>query len=151
MSYASVLDRLTEGRALPEGCDTWAMKSVHAGFQTHGFTWPPPGHWAECDRTLIVDNNKSAYPAHAGDGLCVATTFYGMTSGGIAFQGTDARTITLVAYHSEDLLGSDGAVESMKEEGRSRVARAYVVALLDSETVVREYGAGADLSGGGSF
>jgi uncharacterized protein YjbI with pentapeptide repeats len=135
--YASVLDRLTEGRKLPKGTDTWAFKSVKADLRTsHGYRWPYPGKWAECDPDKIITENKGSCPRTGcvGDGLCVATTYAGMKLGGIP-----ARTMLLVAYHSKDLLGNS-------EAGKLRVARVRVVELLDGETVLKSHGAKADLT-----
>ena len=39
-TYRPLLDILTEGRTLPDGCDIWGMRSVHPDFtSSRGFRW----------------------------------------------------------------------------------------------------------------
>ena len=115
------LDRITEGRNLPEGCDTWGIKSVHPGLRTRNdFQWPASG-WVAVDG--VVQENISPCPRRQGDGLCVASTWAGMASGGIP-----ARTLLLVAYSSADVLGGD--------DHKVRVSRACVVEVLDGVSVL---------------
>ena len=133
------LDRLTEGRNLPEGCDTWGIKSVRPGLRTrYDFQWPASG-WVAVDE--IDQANTSPCPSRQGDGLCVANTWRGMASGGIP-----ARTLLLVAYSREDVLGGD--------DHKVRVSRACVVEALDGVSVLAPgddlagaYLAGANLTG----
>ena len=125
-----------EGAALPDGFDSWGIKSVHPDLRTtHGYRWPAPGDIAECDPDLIIDINTDACPAQVGDGLCVATSWRGMASGGIP-----ARTLLLVAYTCSDVLGRG------VDAGKLRCPRVAVVALVDGERLLREAGAGADLA-----
>jgi hypothetical protein len=132
--YASVLDRLTEGRRLPKGCDTWGFKSVRPDGRTRGdFTWPLTAKWVEA--TGPFHSHTGACPRAEGDGLCVATTYAGMASGGIP-----ARTMLLTAHSSSDVLGSEPS------SGKLRVRRVRIVAVLDGERVLREHGSRADLS-----
>jgi hypothetical protein len=131
--YASVLNRLTEGRRLPKGCDTWGFKSVRPDGRTRGdFTWPLAAKWVEASGPFL--DHRSECPRAEGDGLCVATTYAGMASGGIP-----ARTMLLTAHSSADVLG--------EAPGKLRVRRVRVVAVLDGERVLREHGSGANLSG----
>ena len=126
-----------EGAALPDGFDSWGIKSVHPDLRTtHGYRWPVPGHIAECDPGRVITTNTDACPAQMGDGLCVATSWCGMASGGIP-----ARTLLLVAYAAGEVLGRDVTA------GKLRCPRVAVVALVDGERLLREAGTGADLRG----
>ena len=119
----------------PDWCDSWGIKSVRPDLRTYGgYRWPYPGGTAECDPAQISRSN-SACPGRPGDGLCVATTWRGMASGGIP-----ARTLLLVAYASGEVLGRDDCA------GKLRLPRVHVVALVDGEQLLREAGYGADLS-----
>ena len=124
-----------EQATLPDGFDTWGIKSVRPDLRTHmGYRWPFPGGVAEA--TDVNPSNSGACPSSPGDGLCVATSWRGMASGGIP-----ARTLLLVATHSGDVLGTDAAV------GKSRHRRVAVVAVVDGERLLREAGERADLEG----
>ena len=124
-----------EGAALPDGFDSWGLKSVHPDLRTtRGYRWPAPGDIAECDPGRIIDINTDACPAQVGDGLCVATSWRGMASGSIP-----ARTLLLVAYTCSDVLGRD------EVEGKLRCPRVAVVALVDGEWLLRETGTRANL------
>ena len=126
-----------EGATLPEGFDSWGIKSVCPDLRTHGgYQWPYPGHVAECDPARIVSENDDACPTQEGDGLCVAWTWQGMASGGIP-----ARTLLLVAYKSDEVLGRD------EYAGKLRTRSVSVVAIVDGERLLREAGYGANLSG----
>ena len=117
----STLDRITEGRNLPEGCDTWGIKSVRPGLRTrYGFQWPASG-WVAVDG--INQENTGPCPSRQGDGLCVANTWRGMASGGIP-----ASVLLLVAYSRADVLGGD--------DHKVRVSRACVVEALDGVSVL---------------
>lgn len=130
----TMLNVMTADRAMPDGCDTWGMRSVHPDLRSsRGFRWPFPGNWAECDFNLLTEH-LGGCPQQAGDGLCVADTYAGMASGGIP-----ASVLLLCAYSSHDVLGH--------ETGKSRVARVSVVDLIDGAQLVRAYGSHADLSG----
>ena len=125
----------TTGATLPEGFDSWGIKSVHPDLKTtREFRWALPG-----GRNLSNDNldsgNESACPNKPGDGLCVATSWQGMASGGIP-----ARTLLLVAYREEDVVGRD------IPQGKLRIGGVVAsVALVDGERLVREHGRGANL------
>ena len=124
-----------EQATLPDGFDTWGLKSVRPDLRTYGgYQWPYPGNVAEADD--VEEANTGACPRRPGDGLCVATSWRGMASGGIP-----ARTLLLVATASTDVLGRDDA------SGKSRHRRVAVVALVDGERLLREAGRGADLRG----
>lgn len=82
--YRDLLPTIVEREqaVLPEGFDTWGLKSVRPGLRTFDdYQWPAPGSIAE---THDVDAaNPGARPFRPGDGLCVATTWEGMASSGI--------------------------------------------------------------------
>ena len=130
--YVNLLDVLTEGRDLPEGFDSWGIKSTRPDLTTkNGFQWPFPGGVAEAANML--DHNSSC-PRSDGDGLCVATSWKGMAS-----SGFPARTLLLVAFNS--------AESRSDEPGKLRTKSVAVVGLIDGEALVREKGAGAYLRG----
>ena len=125
-----------EQAVMPDWCDSWGIKSVHPDLRTYrGYRWPYPGGTAECDPTEIDHNSTGSCPSQRGDGLCVATTWLGMASGGIP-----ARTLLLVAYASGEVLGRDDYA------GKLRLPRVHVAALVDGERLLREEGRGADLT-----
>ena len=131
----NLLETLTEGRILPEGTDTWTVRTVRPDFRSQqGFRWPFPGQWAEAPGPIIT-TNTDACPREVGDGICVATTWRGMASGGVP-----ARTLLLCAISSEDVLSPVGGE-------KVRVRRAFVVDLIDGENLIRQHGSGANLSG----
>ena len=120
---------------LPEGFDSWGIKSILPDLTTqNGYQWPFPGGIAECDPKKIDAESASACPRHEGDGLCVATSWRGMAS-----SGFPARTLLLVAYGADEVLGRDDT------EGKLRCPRVAVVALADGERLLREAGSGANL------
>ena len=124
-----------EGATLPEGFDSWGIKSVRPDLRTHnGYKWPGEGHVAECDPARIVPESDNACPTQEGDGLCVAWTWQGMASGGIP-----ARTLLLVAYKSDEVLGR------VSDAGKLRTRSVAVVAIVDGEKLLREAGKDADL------
>ncbi len=134
----NMLDVMTGGRVMPAGCDSWAMRSVHPDLRSsHGFRWPFPGNWAECDFDGLT-TNVGGCPQHEGDGVCAATTYAGMASGGIP-----AITLLLCAYISHDVLGS--------ESGKFRAARILVVDVIDGVRLLRESGSSANLRGANLF
>ena len=117
----------------PDGLE-WAVKSVRADLTTYQrYQWPLPGNWVEAD--AVDDSNIGACPSRQGDGLCVATTTAGMASGGMPM-----RTMLLVGYRPEDVLGRN------ERYGKWRVRRAYVGGLIDGEHLSRANLSGADLS-----
>ena len=123
----------TTGSTLPDGFDSWGVKSVHPDLlTTHGFRWATPGGLNVSNDALDPENTRTR-PSHPGDGLCVATSWAGMASGGIP-----ARTLLLVAYRSADVVGRD--------EDKLRIGGAVAsVALVDGERLVREHGQRANL------
>lgn len=122
-----------ENATLPEGFTHWGIKSVRPDLRTYGgYQWPFPGSVAEAN--AVSTANTSACPSRAGDGLCVATSWRGMASGSIS-----ARTLLLVAYRDDEVLGRDEVA------GKLRLRRVAVVALVDGERLVRGAGRGADL------
>ena len=134
-THRPVLPILVGDRTLPDGCDTWGIRSVHADLRSsHGFRWPFPGQWAEAAGPFDATNTDGC-PSGEGDGICLADTYRGMASG-----GTPARTLLLCAYASADVLGTTAS------EGKHRVRRAFVVDVLDGEAVARANLYGANLS-----
>ena len=137
MKYTDLIPVIVERTkaTLPEGFDSWGIKSILPDLTTlNGYQWPFPGGIAECDPKKIDAESASACPRHEGDGLCVATSWRGMAS-----SGFPARTLLLVAYGADEVLGRDDA------EGKLRCPRVAVVALADGERLLREAGSGADL------
>ena len=135
--HKSLLDVMVKnyGAGLPSGADSWAVKSVHPDLRTrHGFRWPWPGQWAECNPNRIDPDNTNACPNRVGDGVCIATTWGAMASSRIP-----AHTLLLVAYNSAGVLGGGG--------GKLRVFRAYVADVVDGTRLVKTEGQGANLLG----
>ena len=135
--YRNLLDIITADRELPEGFDSWGIKSVHPDLiTTMGFRWALPGG-LNISNDALNRKNTDACPTRQGDGLCVATSWRGMASGGIP-----ARTLLLVAYREEDVVGRD------IPQGKLRIGGVVAsVALVDGERLIREYGRDADLIG----
>ena len=126
-----------EQATMPAWCDSWGIKSVRPDLRTYGgYQWPWPGQTAACDPNALVPANRDACPSQEGDGLCVATSWRGMASGGIP-----ASTMLLVAYASSEALGGD------TKNGKLRLPRVAVVAVVDGLRLLRESGAGANLRG----
>ena len=124
-TYRPLLDILTEGRTLPDGCDIWGMRSVHPDFtSSRGFRWPFPGGVAEAPGPIIA-SNRGACPESDGDGICTALTAQGMASGGIP-----AHTVLITAHAAADVLGAD--------EIKVRVRRATVVEVVDLPGMARD-------------
>ena len=130
-----LLEVLASRHTLPEGCDTWAIKSVRPDLTTRdgSFQWPFPGGVVEA--SAVVPENRSPVPSREGDGVCAGKTWRGMATAGIP-----AVTLLLVAYNAaEHLLGAD--------EDKVRLRCAHVVALIDGAALLGTDGAGADLRG----
>ena len=122
-----------EGATLPEGFDSWGIKTVRFDFRTHNdYQWPFPGNVAVA--TDVDERNKDACPSREGDGLCVGLSWRGMASG-----GNPAKLLLLVAYKSSEVLGTD------EYEGKLRSRSVAVVKVVDGERLLREVGEGADL------
>ncbi len=134
-TYRPLLDILTEGRTLPDGCDTWGMRSVHPDFtSSRGFRWPFPGGVAEAPGP-VIHTNRDACPQSEGDGICTALTAQGMAPGGIP-----AHTVLITAHAASDVLGGD--------ETKVRLRRASVVEVVDLPGMARAAKlSGADLYG----
>ena len=125
----------TTGSTLPEGFDSWGIKSVHPDLMTtREFYWAPPGG-LNLSNHAFNPENTSTCPSEPGDGLCVATTWLGMASGGVP-----ARVLLLVAYRAADVAGRDPNKLRIKGVVAS-------VALVDGERFIREHGKGAGLQG----
>ena len=130
-----LLEVLASRHTLPEGCDTWAIKSVRPDLTTRGgsFQWPFPGGVVEASG--VVPENRSPVPSREGDGVCAGKTWRGMATARIP-----AITLLLVAYSAaEHLLGADG--------DKVRLRCAHVVALVDGAALLVKDGAESDLSG----
>lgn len=119
-TYRPLLDIIREAAGnpeLPDGCDTWAMRSVWPDLRSsRGYRWPYPGGRATAPGPLL--DHRGSCPRAVGDGLCVATDARGMASGGIP-----ASTILLTAHRTADVLGDS-------ESGKLRVSAATVVELV---------------------
>jgi hypothetical protein len=130
-----LLALITEGRTLPKGCDSWAIKSVRPDGKTyHGFQWPLTKKTVKAAGPMLP--HKNACPNADGDGLCLATSWKGMASGGIK-----AVTLLLIGYQSANVHGGD------KAEGKLRVSECVVVEVIDGQQLLIDRGAGADLGG----
>jgi hypothetical protein len=130
----NMLEKLTEGRQLPDGWDGWAIRTVRPDLSSsHGYRYPFPGQVAEAPGP-INESHYGACPSASGDGLCAAGTWEGMASGGVP-----ARTLLLVAYRRSDVLG--GSIDE-----KLRLRRMLVVDLIDGEALLRSAGSSADLS-----
>ena len=130
-----LLEVLASRHTLPEGCDTWAIKSVRPDLTTRGgsFQWPFPGGVVEASE--VVSENTSPIPRAKGDGVCAGKTWRGMATARIP-----AITLLLVAYNTtKHLLGAD--------EDKVRLRCAHVVALIDGTALLGTDGAGAYLGG----
>ena len=122
-----------ERAVLPEGFDSWGIKSVKPDLKTYcDFQWPPPGQVVACDESRVDRSNTSDCPSWEGDGLCVGTTWDGMASGCIP-----AITLLLVAYRKADVLG--------ERPGKLRTTEVAVVSIVDGARLLQQKGAGADL------
>ena len=129
-SYRNSLDIITEGRTIPDGYDAWALKSTKAdGATRNSYRWPGPGEVAKAAGPFT---RGSSCPTRDGDGICIATSYAGMATG-----GHSAATMLLVAYRSEHVLGA--------EDGKIRVTQCLVVDRIDGEDVVTRLMSGADL------
>ena len=108
---------------------------VHPDLTSRGeFRWPFPGNW--CVAPGPIKDHGGACPKGEGDGICVAKTWGGATSGSIRSQ-----TCLLVAYEPGDVLGED--------HEKVRVRRALVLDVFRSTAGLGPgaYLTGADLTG----
>lgn len=135
-TYRPALDAIVaaSGHELPKGYDRWFIKSVRPDLRTReGFRWAFPGRVSRVPKAGICYNNTGTCPARAGDGLCVATTYAGMASGGYP-----ARTLLLLAVRSGDVIAEDA--------DKARVSAALTVDVLDGEEYARIHLYGANLT-----
>ncbi|HEY5201636.1 MAG TPA: pentapeptide repeat-containing protein [Acidothermaceae bacterium] len=128
---------LTEGRKLPKGCTHWAIKSVRPdGLTSHGFVWPLT------KKTVVAAGpmkpHKDACPQADGDGLCLAVSWRGMSSGRPSIP---AITLLLIAYNAANVHGVD------TDAGKLRVSECVVVEVVDGQRLLVEKGLGANLRG----
>ena len=135
VTHVDLLTKITEGKRLPKGCDSWALKSVWPdGRTSHDFRWPLTRKTVTVAGPMLP--HKDACPKKPGDGLCLATSWRGMASGGIP-----AITLLLVAFHSSNVHGTD------KAAGKLRVSECVVVEVIDGARLLREQGTGTNLYG----
>jgi hypothetical protein len=133
-TYRPPLDIIVEhvGQPLPDGFDSWSMRSVHPDFRSsRGFRWPYPGGVATAVGPIL--DHRGSCPQAVGDGICVATSAAGMASGSIP-----AITVLLTAHRAADVVGDD-------EPGKLRVTRATVVEVVDLPALARSGLSGAYL------
>lgn len=110
----------------------WGWKIVAVDFTTsHSYRWPFPGQWAESTGPWIKDKECPTAP---GDGLCVAVTASGATSGGLSL----GRSVgLLLAWPKTDQLSA--------ATNKLRVKKAWVAGVFDPLKAL--IGPGADLRG----
>jgi hypothetical protein len=140
----NLLDEIVKGAfsfdgpyVLPEGCDTWGIRSVRPDMRSsRRFRWPYPGGVAKAPGP-IDDDNSDACPSHIGDGICLAGSWRGMAQTCIP-----SITLLLVAYAAKDVLGADLG------DLKFRVAQCHVVDVIDGARLAacieleREYRSG---------
>ena len=113
----------------------WAFRLNHTDFRSRDdFRWPFPGFWGEASGPFTTTDNLC--PSAPGDGLCVAHTLGGASSGGNRVGGSVGL---LVCYLDADLLASSA--------GKSRVRRAWVAGVFDPVRAVVAAKDGANLGG----
>jgi len=129
----NLLEVITKDRVLPAGYDGWAIRTVRPDLtSSRGFRYPYPGNVAVAPGPIL--DHRGECPIAAGDGICAALTWRGMASGGVA-----ARTLLLVAYNSDDILG--------RSDEKLRLQHFLVVELIDGESLLVKSGQDADLRG----
>jgi hypothetical protein len=130
-----LLDVITKDRELPEGHDQWAIRTVRPDLRSrNGYRYPFPGKVAKAAGPFSTSSGEC--PSHDGDGICAATTWRGMASGGVV-----ASTLLLVAYKEKHALGGS------RSGGKLRLRRFLVVDVIDGLDLLRKSGKGADLRG----
>lgn len=129
--YVDLLtDILAPRYQLPDGYDSWAIKSVRLDLRTRNeFRWPWPGN---ATVRLELDDHDDPCPRRVGDGLCIAKTWKGMASSLIP-----ARTLLLVAYRQAEARGNNNKL---------RVPQVWVVDVIDGEQLLIRDGFRADLA-----
>jgi hypothetical protein len=130
-----LLDVITKDRELPEGYDQWAIRTVRPDLRSrNNYRYPFPGKVAKAAGPF--SEGRGECPSHDGDGICAATTWRGMASGGVV-----ASTLLLVAYKEKHALGGS------RSGGKLRLRRFLVVDVIDGLDLLRKSGKGANLSG----
>jgi hypothetical protein len=130
-----LLDVITKDRELPEGYDQWAIRTVRPDLRSrNNYRYPFPGKVAKAAGPFSEGRNEC--PSHDGDGICAATTWRGMASGGVT-----ASTLLLVAYKEKHVLGGS------RSGGKLRLRRFLVVDVIDGLALLCGSGKGANLSG----
>jgi hypothetical protein len=130
-----LLDVITKDRELPEGYDQWAIRTVRPDLRSrNNYRYPFPGKVAKAAGPF--SEGRDECPSHDGDGICAATTWCGMASGGVV-----ASTLLLVAYKEKHALGGS------RSGGKLRLRRFLVVDVIDGLDLLRKSGKGANLSG----
>jgi hypothetical protein len=129
-----LLDVITKDRELPEGYDQWAIRTVRPDLRSrNNYRYPFPGRVAKAAGPF--SEGRDECPSHDGDGVCAATTWRGMASGGVT-----ASTLLLVAYKEKHVLGGS------RSGGKLRLRRFLVVDVLDGLALLCGNGKGANLS-----
>jgi hypothetical protein len=99
VGLVDLLDVITKDRELPEGYDQWAIRTVRPDLRSrNNYRYPFPGKVAKAAGPF--SEGRGECPSHDGDGICAATTWRGMASGGVV-----ASTLLLVAYKEKHVLG----------------------------------------------
>jgi hypothetical protein len=130
-----LLDVITKDRELPEGYDQWAIRTVRPDLRSsNNYRYPFPGRMAKAAGPF--SEGRDECPSHDGDGICAATTWRGMASGGVV-----ASTLLLVAYKEKHVLGGS------RSGGKLRLWRFLVVDVIDGLDLLRKSGKGANLRG----
>src|SRR6185312_5610473 len=109
----------------PDDDHLLAWKVVRPDGRTRNdFQWKFSGVMS-VPKISIVRTNKGPCPERDGDGICLAKTWRGAASGGIA-----AITGLAIAYRPRDVLGEDAE--------KLRVSRCKVLAPIDLHRHIRE-------------
>ncbi|CAM5231296.1 hypothetical protein GCM10010329_63340 [Streptomyces spiroverticillatus] len=162
-AQANLLDVITAGRQLPDDCSQWALISVTPDLRPFGSTQalPWPGSWAvapepepdtrdhsldceECCADCCSNEDCTANDDPEPPGFEVARSWQGLTPhrgpGGYR-MGTPPFALLLIAHSDADLLGPYDDFWAV-----GRVGRLFSVDVIDGIRLIREHGAGADLS-----
>ena len=135
-TYRPLVDIIAEyltasGVTVPAGL-TLGWRVCHRDLRSRSpYRWPWPGNWAHPEPTTEMTIGN-ACPQHVGDGLCIAITPHGASSGGIS-MGTGV--ILAVAYRPADVLGQD--------DTKIRVRAALVLDVIGARSLDLTY---ADLT-----
>jgi hypothetical protein len=101
----------------------------------NNYRYPFPGKVAKAAGPF--SEGRDECPSHDGDGICAATTWRGMASGGVV-----ASTLLLVAYKEKHVLGG-----SRSAGGKLRLRRFLIVDVIDGLDLLCRSGKGANLYG----